>query len=245
MSPAPPILETIDLRVSYGRLNVLAGVSIEVAEGEAVGLLGTNGAGKSTLLRAVCGMLPIESGSVLIAGEEMTNASPSAILKRRVVQVAGGRATFPALTVVETLRIAAWPFRNDRARVQAGVDRVFDAFPVLGERRSQLAGTMSGGEQQMLALARALMHDPALLIIDELSLGLAPLVATTLIRIVKQIQSTGVAVLLVDQRLATAIDMTDRAYFLERGQVRFDGPTSELADRGDLVRSVFLAGTKA
>ncbi len=245
MTGATPILETVDLRVSYGKLNVLAGVSIRVDEGEAVGLLGTNGAGKSTLLRAACGMLPIERGSVLVAGEDMTKASPRAILERGLVQVPGGRATFPSLTIDETLRVAAWPFRNDTTRVDAGIERVFAAFPVLADRRSQLAGTLSGGEQQMLALARALMHDPRLLIIDELSLGLAPLVAAELIRIVKGIQAGGVAVLIVDQRLATAIEMTDRAYFLERGQVRFDGPTAELAERGDLVRSVFLAGADA
>ncbi len=237
-----PILETVDLRVSYGKLNVLAGVSVQVFDGEAVGLLGTNGAGKSTLLKAACGMLPIEGGSVLIAGEDMTKASPRAILDRGLVQIPGGRATFPSLTIDESLRVAAWPFRKDKGRVQAGFDRVFETFPILGERRSQLAGTLSGGQQQMLALARALVQDPKLLIIDELSLGLAPIITAGLVEIVKSIQGGGVAVLLVDQRLATAIEMTDRAYFLERGQVRFDGPTAELAERGDLVRSVFLAG---
>ena len=237
-----PILETLDLRVSYGKLNVLAGVSVRVDPGEAVGLLGTNGAGKSTLLKAACGMLPIESGRVLVDGDDVTGASPRVILDKGLVQVPGGRATFPSLTVEESLRVAAWTFRHDKGRVSTAYDRVYETFPILGERRSQLAGTLSGGQQQMLALARGLVHDPRLLIIDELSLGLAPIVTAELVEIVQSVQAGGVAVLLVDQRLATAIEMTDRAYFLERGRVRFDGPTAELAERGDLVRSVFLAG---
>jgi ABC-type branched-subunit amino acid transport system ATPase component len=237
-----PILETKDLHVSYGKLDVLTGVDVTVDPGEAVGLLGTNGAGKSTLLKAVCAMLPLKAGRILIDGDDVTGASPRAVLDRGIVQVPGGRATFPSLTVDETLRVAAWPFRKDRDRVEAGRRRVFDTFPILEERRSQLAGTLSGGQQQMLALARALVQRPRLLIIDELSLGLAPLVTAELVQIVQSIVGTGVAVLLVDQRLATAIELTDRAYFLERGCVRFDGPTAALAERGDLVRSVFLAG---
>ena len=187
-------------------------------------------------------MLPIEGGQVIIDGDDMTKASPRAILDRGLVQVPGGRATFPSLTIEESLRVAAWPFRNDKVRIKAAYERVYDTFPILGERREQLAGTLSGGQQQMLALARGLVQDPRLLIIDELSLGLAPIITAELVEIVKGIQAGGVGVLLVDQRLATAIEMTDRAYFLERGQVRFDGPTAELAERGDLVRSVFLAG---
>jgi ABC-type branched-subunit amino acid transport system ATPase component len=240
-----PLLEVEDLHVSYGRLQVLRGTSIEVGDGEAVALLGTNGAGKSTLLKAVCGVLAAERGRVRIDGIDVTGADPRRILSAGVVQVPGGRATFPELTVEESLRVACWPFRHDRARVEAGCARVFDRFPILGERRGQLAGTLSGGQQQMLALARALVHEPRLLLIDELTLGLAPIVAGELVETVRELRAGGVSLLLVDQRLATAVQITERAYFLERGEVRFSGPTAELHERSDLVRSVFLRGGSA
>jgi branched-chain amino acid transport system ATP-binding protein len=237
-----PLLEVDDLHVAYGRLRVLQGVSIRVGAGEAVGLLGTNGAGKSTLLKAVSGVVPSTRGTVRFGGADLTGASPRRVLDAGIVHVPGGRATFPNLTVAESLRVGCWPFRRDRGRVEAGLDRVGEAFPLLRQRMGQLAGTLSGGQQQMLAVARGLLHDPRLLVIDELSLGLAPLVTSELIDIVQRIQATGVALLLVDQRLASAVRATERAYFLERGTVRFEGPTADLEARGDLVRSVFLAG---
>lgn len=237
-----PLLDVRDLHVAYGKLQVLRGVTLHVDAGEAVALLGTNGAGKSTLLKAVSGVLPVGSGSVVVDGVDLTGADARRVLEAGIVHVPGGRATFPHLTVAESLRVACWPFRSDKGRIAVGLDRVYDAFPILASRGDQAAGTLSGGEQQMLALARGLLHDPRLLVVDELSLGLAPAVTGQLLDIVDAIRSTGVALLLVDQRLATAIEATDRAYFLERGQVRFDGPTADLADRGDLVRSVFLSG---
>jgi branched-chain amino acid transport system ATP-binding protein len=238
-----PLLEVEDLHVSYGRLRVLQGVSIEIGAGDAVGLLGTNGAGKSTLLKAISGIVPVVGGAIRLDGVDVTGASPRRILDRGIVHIAGGRATFPNLTVAESLRVGCWSFRRDKPRVSDAVDRAFATFPLLHERSRQLAGTLSGGQQQMLAVARGLLHEPRLLVIDELSLGLAPMVTSELIDIVQGIQATGVALLLVDQRLANAVRATDRAYFLERGAVRFAGPTAELEARGDLVRSVFLAGS--
>lgn len=236
------ILQARDLVVGYGKLRVLDGISIGVDAGESVALLGTNGAGKSTALKAMSGLLPVESGQILVDGDDVTGASPAMLLDRGIVHVPGGHCTFPAISVEESLRVAMWPFRKDAARVAAGTARVYDRFPVLGERRDQLAGSLSGGEQQMLALSRALVHDPRLVIIDELSLGLAPTVVETLAEVLAGLRADGVALLIVEQRLATAIRLTERAYFLERGRVQFDGPTADLRDRGDLVRAVFLSG---
>ncbi len=241
MTPSP-LFRAHGIHVAYGSLRVLAGVSIEVQAGESVALLGTNGAGKSTFLRAVTGLQPLAAGRVELDGIDVTGAGPQQLLAQGVVHIPGGHCTFPKLTVDESLRIAMWPFRNDHDRVNAARERVFTRFPILGQRRTQAAGLLSGGEQQMLALARALVHEPRLLIIDELSLGLAPSVIEGLIEVVLDLHAEGIALLVVEQRLATAARFTDRAYFIERGQVQFEGPTEELHHRGDLVRAVFLSG---
>ncbi len=238
----PPLFHADDVHVSYGKLRVLDGVSIDVGAGESVALLGTNGAGKSTFLRSVTGIQPLDSGRVEVDGDDVTGAGPQDLLARGIVHIPGGHCTFPQLTVDESLRIAVWPFRKDKARVDTARARVFERFPILEARRTQAAGSLSGGEQQMLALARALVHDPRMLIIDELSLGLAPAVIEGLIEVVTDLHADGIALLVVEQRLATAARFTDRAYFIERGKVQFEGPTSELNDRGDLVRAVFLSG---
>jgi len=238
----PPLFRAEDVHVSYGKLHVLAGVTVDVYAGESVALLGTNGAGKSTFLRAVTGLQPLAGGRVLIDGEDVTGEGPQALLARGLVHIPGGHCTFPDLSVEESLRIAMWPFRRDRARVEAARERVFAHFPILASRRAQAAGSLSGGEQQMLALARALVHDPRLLVIDELSLGLAPSVIERLVEVVIGLHAEGIALLVVEQRLATAARFTDRAYFIERGGVQFEGPIAELGDRGDLVRAVFLSG---
>ncbi len=234
-----------DIRVSYGKLEVLAGVSVSVDAGESVALLGTNGAGKSTFLRAVSGVQPTTAGRVLLDGDDVTGQGPRALLDRGVVHVPGGHCTFPRLTVDESLRVAMWPFRDDRGRVEAALDRIHDRFPILLERRGQLAGSLSGGEQQMLALARALASPPRLLIVDELTLGLAPTVIERLVAVVDDLHRDGAALLVVEQRLATAVRITERAYFLERGRVQFEGPTAELTERDDLVRAVFLSGASS
>lgn len=239
------LLQVESVAVSYGKLEVLCGVTISVGAGEAVALLGTNGAGKSTLLRAICGVQPMTAGRIFLDGDDVTKAGPQALLDRGVIHIPGGHCTFPRLTVDESLRIAMWPFRRDAARVAAARERIYDRFPILAERGGQMAGALSGGEQQMLALARALAAQPRLLIVDELSLGLAPVVIEELIGVVAGIHDAGAALLIVEQRLAIAERVTDRAYFLERGQVRFEGATTELRDRDDLVRAVFLAGPRA
>ena len=237
-----PLLRAEGIHVSYGKLEVLSGITVEVRSGESVALLGTNGAGKSTLLRAVSGVQAMSAGTVSFDGEDVTGQGPGALLERGVVHIPGGHCTFPRLTVAESLRVAMWPFRKDTSRVAEALDRVHERFPILHDRRDQAAGSLSGGEQQMLALGRALATRPRLLIVDELTLGLAPAVIEGLVRVVTELHEEGTALLIVEQRLATAVRITDRAYFLERGQVRFEGPTSELAERDDLVRAVFLTG---
>ncbi len=240
-----PLFHAQDIEAGYGKLRILDGVTITVAAGESVALLGTNGAGKSTLLRAVTGVQPLVGGRVLIDGVDVTTEGPQALLRRGIVHIPGGHCTFPKLTVRESLRIAMWPFRKDAARVAEAEDVVFSRFPILQERLDQQAGSLSGGQQQMLALARALVHRPRMLIIDELSLGLAPTVIERLIEVVSDLHASGIALLVVEQRLATAARFTERAYFLERGKVQFEGPTAELTGRGDLVRAVFLSGSGA
>lgn len=236
------LLHAEGIHVSYGKLEVLAGITVTVDEGEAVALLGTNGAGKSTLLRAVSGVQPMTAGTVTFDGDDVTGQGPQSLLERGVVHIPGGHCTFPRLTVAESLRVAMWPYRKDAARVATALDRVHDRFPILHDRRDQMAGSLSGGEQQMLALGRALATRPRLLIVDELTLGLAPAVIDGLVSVVTELHEEGTALLIVEQRLATAVRITDRAYFLERGQVQFEGPTSELGERDDLVRAVFLSG---
>ena len=233
-------LEVTDLAVAYGAVTVLDGVDFSVSAGEVVALLGTNGAGKSTLLRAVSGVLPAKRGTITVEGTDVTRVHASRRVARGLVQMPGGRATFPGLTVEENLRLGACklPARERAPRISDALDR----FPVLAERRTQLAGTMSGGQQQMLALARALMCRPRVLMIDELSLGLAPTIVAELLDAVVRLRDEGVGVVIVEQQVDLALDVADRAYFLERGQVRFTGPANELRGRTDLLRAVFLSG---
>jgi len=234
------LLRVDGLQVAYGRSLVLDGLSFEVQAGEIVALLGTNGAGKSTLLKAISGVLPIRGGTITFDGIDITGGRPNHIVRTGLVQMPGGRATFPGLTVAENLRIGGITVprteRNERVR------EVLDQFPVLAERHDQLAGTMSGGQQQMLALGRALMSRPKLLMIDELSLGLAPTVVHELLATIAKIRVEGTSLVVVEQQVDLALDLADRAYFLERGQVRFEGPAAGLRGRSDLLRAVFLTG---
>jgi branched-chain amino acid transport system ATP-binding protein len=239
---ADALLDVRDLRVAYGRVTVLHGVSISVAAGELVALLGTNGAGKSTLLRAVSGVLRPSGGTVHLDAEDVTAARPAALVRRGLVQMPGGRATFPGLTVAENLRIGA--ITVPPAERSSRVDEVVALFPILGDRLGQLAGSLSGGQQQQLALARALMPRPRVLLIDELSLGLAPTIVSDLLDVLERLRSEGMAVVLVEQHVDLALDVSDRAYFLERGEVRFDGAAADLRGRTDLLRAVFLAGAE-
>jgi ABC-type branched-subunit amino acid transport system ATPase component len=237
------VLEVDRLDVAYGRVKVLDGVDFAVAEGETVALLGTNGAGKSTLLRAVSGLVRPAAGSVRYRGRDITRLRPNEIVRHGLVQMPGGRATFPGLTVEENLRIGAVTL--ERALRERRVEEVLALFPWLAERRTQLAGTLSGGQQQMLALGRALMVEPGLLMIDELSLGLAPAIVAQLLEVVSGLRERGTSIVVVEQQVDLALSFADRAYFLERGRVRFEGPASGLRGRTDLLRAVFFAGASA
>jgi ABC-type branched-subunit amino acid transport system ATPase component len=235
-----PLLTCAGVEVAYDRVQVLFGVDLEVMPGEIVALLGTNGAGKSTLLKAISGVVDIMRGAVTFDGRDITKADGVATTKAGIVQVPGGKAVFPTMSVAEHLRAAGWLYRDDPSYLQAAKSDVLDTFPRLRERIDQLAGDLSGGEQQMLAMGMAFIAKPRLLMIDELSLGLAPSIVEQLLGIVRRIQASGTAVILVEQSINVALTLADHAYFLEKGQVRFDGLTADLIGRGDIVRSVFL-----
>jgi ABC-type branched-subunit amino acid transport system ATPase component len=242
--PPRPLLELVGVDAGYGAAQVLRGVDFKVGTGEIVALLGTNGAGKSTILRVVSGLLRPWSGQVIFEGQDVSAMAPEHMVSLGISQVPGGRGLLPSLTVLENLHVGAHIIRRDRPRVKAALERVFTLFPRLAERRHQLAGLLSGGEGQMLALARALVLEPKLMMIDELSLGLAPTIVQMLVETLHQMNAEGVAFLLVEQHANLALSITDHAYFLEKGQIRFDGRSSELLEREDLLRSVFLAGAK-
>jgi ABC-type branched-subunit amino acid transport system ATPase component len=235
-----PLLSAVDLDFCYGRMQVLFGVSIHLWPGEALALLGTNGAGKSTLLRAISGLEPPVAGRVIFDGQDVTDVPAERKVTRGLVLIPGGRAVFPDMNVDENLRMQALTVRKNRAWVRERRELVFDTFPQLAERRSQPAGYLSGGEQQQLALAKALILDPKMLCIDELSLGLAPVVVGELIEIVSRIHLSGVALLVVEQSLNIAAELCPRTVFMEKGQVRFEGRTAELLERDDIARAVFL-----
>jgi ABC-type branched-subunit amino acid transport system ATPase component len=233
-------LESVD--AFYGPIHVLFGLDLEVGDGEIVALLGTNGAGKTTVLRVVSGVLRPPLGRVMWNGERIDGLTPAEIVRRGIVQMPGGRGVFPGMTVQENLEIGGFLYGKDRGKRDAMIERVLELFPVLAARRRQVAGTMSGGEQQMLTLAKSFVMDPKLLLIDELSLGLAPKIVQELLEVVRRINAEGVGVIIVEQHVDLALDIASRAYFLERGEVRFSGPASDLRGRDDLLRSVFLAG---
>ncbi|MGQ0832257.1 MAG: MFS transporter [Microthrixaceae bacterium] len=230
-----------NLDVGYDGVQVLFNVDLEIDEGEVIALLGTNGAGKSTLLKAIAGVIPVDAGAVVFDGRDATYAPPHEIADRGVVLVPGGQGVFPSLTVEENLRLAGW-LEHDRARRAAVLDEALDQFPVLRRRMSEPAANLSGGQQQMLTVAMALLSRPRLLMIDELSLGLAPTVVTELLRAVEALKARGTTVILVEQSVNVALTVADTAYFMEKGEIRFNGPTAELLDRPDVFRSVFLEG---
>ncbi|MBV8295482.1 MAG: ATP-binding cassette domain-containing protein [Acidimicrobiia bacterium] len=235
------IVSCQDVDASYGQIQVLFGVHLEVEQGEILALLGTNGAGKSTVLRVIAGLLPPQRGRVIFEGEDITDLDPVERVKRGLVTVPGGRGVFGSLTVAENLRLAGWLARGDTAFLEQARTRIFELFPALERRLETKASELSGGEQQMLTLAQALLCRPRLLLIDELSLGLAPTVVGTLIDVVHQINADGTSVVVVEQSVNVATGIATRAEFMEKGQVRFSGPTAELAERPDLLRAVFLS----
>ncbi|MEQ4210108.1 MFS transporter [Actinopolymorpha sp. B9G3] len=233
------------VEVEYGGVQVLFGVDLDIEDGETIALLGTNGAGKSTLMRALCGLHQASNGAIYLDGLEVTHTPAHELARRGIVVMPGGQAVFPQLSVAENLRTAAWTFRADATEVAERTERVFGFFPVLRERLQQRAGTLSGGEQQMVAMAQALLMRPRLLMIDELSLGLAPAVVDQLLGIVREIKAQGTTIVLVEQSLNIALTVAERAVFMDKGEVRFDGSTQELLGRPDLVRAVFMGTASA
>jgi ABC-type branched-subunit amino acid transport system ATPase component/sugar phosphate permease len=240
-----PALQIHNLDFFYGTNQVLFDLNLEVAEGQMVALLGTNGAGKSTLLRAVSGLSHPHRGVIRIFGMNSTYLEPEQIIDEGVALLVGGKMTFPGLTVRDNLRIGGHSIRREKARTAAALDEAMEVFPELAARMDQPAGTLSGGEQQMLALSRVMMTRPRLLMIDELALGLAPKTVEQLMGMVRRINETGTTVILVEQSLNRALSLADRCFFMERGEIRFDGPTAELMARDDLLRPVFLGTASA
>ena len=229
------LLEISALRGGYGRVEVLRGVDLQVNTGEMVALLGSNGAGKSTLNKMVCGLVPTASGHVRFDGQDLSGAHYRDVVKAGLIQVPEGRKVFPNLSVLENLELGS--FTRARARRASNLEKVFGIFPRLKERIRQNAGTMSGGEQQMLAIARGLMAEPVLLILDEPSLGLSPLLVEEMFTLIRELRDGGLAVLLVEQNVGQSLEIADRAYVLENGSVRFSGKPDALLGSDELRRA--------
>ena len=229
------LLDIKSLRGGYGRTEVLRGVDLEVRAGEMVALLGSNGAGKSTLNKMVCGLCPAWSGTVHFDGQDLSGAHYREVVKAGLIQVPEGRKVFPNLSVLENLELGS--FTRARERRALNLERVFAIFPRLKERLAQQAGTMSGGEQQMLAIGRGLMAEPVLLILDEPSLGLSPLLVEEMFSLIRQLRDDGLAVLLVEQNVGQSLEIADRAYVLENGSVRFSGEPQALLASDELRRA--------
>jgi ABC-type branched-subunit amino acid transport system ATPase component/ABC-type branched-subunit amino acid transport system permease subunit len=234
------LLELAGVTASYGPLQVLFGVDLQIRRGEVVALLGTNGAGKSTVFKAITGLLPITGGTVRLDGASLAGRATDQIACSGLSLMPGGRGVFPTLSVDENLRLACWQIRKDANAVDAALREATTMFPILEQRGNQHAGNLSGGEQQQLSLAMALVTKPEVLFIDELSLGLAPTIVGFLCEKVKEIHATGTTIVIVEQSVNVAMQLAERAVFLEKGAVRFEGPTTALLDRPDILRSVFL-----
>lgn len=239
-----PVLQVHGVDFSYGSVQVLFDVGFEVRRGEVLALLGTNGAGKSTILRLIDGLATPSRGVIRLHGQTITFVAPEQRVRLGVVSLAGGDGVFPELTVEENLAMGAFVYRGDAADVARRIERSLALFPALGGRRATRAGDLSGGQQQQLALAMALLHDPEVLLLDELSLGLAPAVVADLIEVVQGLRARGIAMVVVEQSLPVALALADRAVFLEKGRIRFEGAAHELAGRDDLLRAVFLGSTE-
>jgi ABC-type branched-subunit amino acid transport system ATPase component/ABC-type branched-subunit amino acid transport system permease subunit len=239
------VLATSGLESGYGSLQVLFGVDTAVAEGDVLALLGTNGAGKSTYFKAVMGLLPATGGTVTFAGRDVTGMPTERIAQLGLAMMPGGKGIFPTLTVAENLRMATWMLRDDRQRAKVRTDEMLAMFPVLAERWDQAAGDLSGGEQQQLSLAMAFVTEPKVVLIDELSLGLAPTVVAMLVDKVHELHRQGTTIVVVEQSVNVALLMCERALFMEKGQVRFRGPTAGLLDRPDILRAVFIGSEPA
>ncbi len=233
------------VHAGYDGRPVLKGIDLELDEGEIVALLGTNGAGKSTLLKSISGVVEADRGAIIFDGRDITHVPPHEIAAAGIVQMPGGAGVFGSLTVRENLELAGWTNRRDSDSVEKARAEVLEMFPILSERLDEAAVNLSGGQQQMLALAMSFVMRPKVLLIDELSLGLAPVIVGQMLPVVQRLAASGVTVVLVEQSVNVALTVAQRAYFLERGEIRFSGPTAELLNRPDILRSVFLSGASA
>jgi branched-chain amino acid transport system ATP-binding protein len=233
-----PLLEVQNLSIRYGRVQALEHVSLEVRAGEVVTLIGANGAGKSTTLRSISRIIPIHDGRISFESRDISGARPSDVVRLGIAQVPEGRRMLARQSVLDNLLLGAYT-RSDTAEIQADLERQFERFPRLAERRRQMAGTLSGGEQQMLAIARALMSRPRLLLLDEPSLGLAPLIVRSIFEIIRDLHTAGVTILLVEQNASLALQIADRAYVLEAGRLTISGPANDLLT-DERVRRAYL-----
>ena len=234
------MLRVEDINVYYGAIHAIKGISLEVNDGEIVALIGSNGAGKSTTLRTISGLMKPKTGRIMYDGEDITGVPAHKIVGKVLCQVPEGRHVFANLTVLENLELGAY-LRTDKEGIAKDMEMVFEKFPRLLERKNQLSGTLSGGEQQMLAMARALMSRPKLLLLDEPSMGLAPLLIKEIFNIIKEINASGTTVLLVEQNANMALSIADKAYVLETGRITLSGTAAELASSEE-VRKAYLGG---
>jgi len=241
--PGTPLLDVRGLAVAYGGIQAVKGIDLTVGDGELVCLIGANGAGKTTTLKGICGLLPVRSGTVRYAGEEITGRPAFTLVRRGLVMVPEGRGVFGALTIDENLAMGAYA-RNDAAGVRADVERVFGLFPRLAERRRQTAGTLSGGEQQMLAMGRALMSKPRLLLLDEPSMGLAPLMVQKVFETIITVAREGVTILLIEQNAKLALEVSRRGYVMESGEIILTGDARSMLN-DPKVRAAYLGETLA
>jgi branched-chain amino acid transport system ATP-binding protein len=234
-----PVLQLDDVSAGYGPFRALFGVSLSVGAGEAVALVGSNGSGKTTVARVASGLVCPSSGAIHVDGADLTGRRTYEFARAGVAHAPEGRSVFGSLTIEENLTLS---FRRvfGRRGVRPHLDRAYELFPVLGRRKGQTAGTLSGGEQRMLSMARVMVEKPKVLIADELSLGLAPIMVQELLETVRGLKARGMTMIIVEQSLNVALSISDRAIFMEKGQIRFEGPAEELAARDDLARAVFL-----
>lgn len=240
------MLKVRNITTYYGRIQILKGVSLHVDEGEIVALIGANGAGKTTLINAVSGLLKVVEGSITLGDREIANVSPEKIVKAGLSQVPEGRLVFSPLTVEDNLQLGAYVrYRSkDREEIQDDLNRIYELFPVLSERSEQMAGTLSGGEQQMLAVGRALMANPRILLLDEPSLGLAPIIASEIFRTISGLRDKGVTILLVEQNARAALSMADRGYVMETGSVILQDQADRLLENPEIQRAYLGKGKK-
>ena len=236
------LLQVKDIVTAYGKIEALKGVSLEVQQGSITCLLGPNGAGKTTLMMTTAGILKPKSGSILFSGQDIAGSPPHAIVSRGVALVPENRLVFPGMTVVDNLHAGAYQ-RDGKAEIQADIDRMFLRFPPLRERSAQMAGTLSGGEQQMLAVARALMSRPKLLLMDEPSLGLAPLIVEEIFRIISELHKDGTTIFLVEQNAHMALKVAQHFYLMEQGRITFSGNPGSLAE-DEVIKRAYLGSTK-